>query len=112
MSNSEAQLRTVRAEFERLQSELSKAVETRQQLEAQQAENESVRQEFARLTPNNTIYKLIGPCLVKQEEGEAKANVDKRLEFISAEINRIETTLKELSGRVNDKRLELVQLAA
>lgn len=32
------------------------------------------------------MYKLIGPVLVKQDQAEAKANVDKRLEFIKSEM--------------------------
>ena len=43
-------------------------------------------QEFQTLTPANTVYKLIGPVLVEQDQGEAKANVDKRLEFIRSEL--------------------------
>ena len=43
-------------------------------------------QEFETLKPENTVYKLIGPVLVQQDQGEAKANVDKRLEFIRSEL--------------------------
>lgn len=44
-------------------------------------------QEFASLTPNNVVFKLVGPVLVKQEQAEAKSNVDKRLEFIREEMS-------------------------
>ena len=43
-------------------------------------------QEFDLLQPHNTVYKLIGPGLVKQEQAEAKSNVNKRLEFINKEM--------------------------
>lgn len=43
-------------------------------------------QEFAQLTPNNTVYKLIGPVLVEQEQADAKSNVDTRLDFIRGEM--------------------------
>jgi prefoldin beta subunit len=43
-------------------------------------------QEFAQLTPNNTVYKLVGPVLVPQDQAEAKGNVDTRLEFIRGEM--------------------------
>ena len=33
-----------------------------------------------------TIYKMIGPVLVKQDTPEAKTNVNKRIEFITAEM--------------------------
>lgn len=86
-------------------AELQAIVETRAKLEAQHSENESVdkvstafnsatvslstktlQQEFGLLTPNNTVYKLIGTALVKQDQVEAKANVKKRLEFIQGEM--------------------------
>ena len=47
--------------------------------------NES-HQEFEKLKPENTVYKLIGPGLIPQEQDDAKLNVSKRLEFINAEM--------------------------
>lgn len=38
------------------------------------------------LAEENTIYKMIGPVLVQQDQSEAKANVETRLEFISSEL--------------------------
>ena len=38
------------------------------------------------MTPNNLVFKLVGPVLVKQDQAEAKSNVDKRLEFIRGEM--------------------------
>jgi hypothetical protein len=38
------------------------------------------------LKPENVIYKLVGPVLLKQEQLEAKSNVDKRIEFIQSEM--------------------------
>lgn len=43
-------------------------------------------QEFALLKSHNTVYKLIGPALVPQDQAEAKTNVEKRLEFIRGEM--------------------------
>jgi len=43
-------------------------------------------QEFANLKAHNTVYKLIGPGLVPQDHSEAKANVEKRIEFIKSEM--------------------------
>ena len=49
----------------------------------------------------------IGGCLVKQEQAEAKTNVDKRIEFISSELFVLSLSLplqrlisKENSGKV------------
>jgi len=42
--------------------------------------------EFGKLKEEAVIYKLIGPALVKQDKAEAVSNVEKRLEFINAEM--------------------------
>ncbi len=42
-------------------------------------------QELERLEPDASVFKLVGPVLIRQDLVEARANVTKRLEFISAE---------------------------
>jgi chaperonin cofactor prefoldin len=42
--------------------------------------------EFAGLSDDANIYKLIGPVLIKQDKAEAVMNVDKRLEYIESEM--------------------------
>jgi hypothetical protein len=44
-------------------------------------------QELELLSDGANVYKLIGPVLVKQDLAEAKANVKKRIEYISAELS-------------------------
>ncbi|KAJ1928689.1 Prefoldin subunit 6 [Tieghemiomyces parasiticus] len=66
--------------------DLSKAVENRQKLESQLQENEIVQKEFKLLKDDANVFKLIGPVLVKQDRPEATANVDKRIEYITAEM--------------------------
>ncbi|KAK7059071.1 Prefoldin subunit 6 [Paramarasmius palmivorus] len=97
-------------EFREIQVELSNAVEARQRLDAQLSENEMVKKEFASLKPENEVYKQIGPVLVRQDQAEAKNNVDTRLEFIRGEIKRIEGQLKEIEGRSEKKKQELVEI--
>lgn len=41
------------------------------------------------LTLDNTVYELVEPVLVPQEQDEAKANVRTRLEFIKSEISLV-----------------------
>lgn len=43
-------------------------------------------QEMQRLDADSNVYKLIGPVLVKQDQEEAKQNVQKRIDYISAEL--------------------------
>lgn len=42
--------------------------------------------EFGKLKDDETIYKLVGPILVKQDQVEAENTVNGRLEFISKEL--------------------------
>lgn len=44
--------------------------------------HENMTQELKLLAEDAAVYKMIGPALVRQEPGEAVANVGKRLEFI------------------------------
>lgn len=78
--------RLVSTFFSSLTVDMATVIEARQRLDAQMSENEQVLKEFASLKPHNTIYKIIGPGLMPQEQGEAKANVEKRLEFIKSEM--------------------------
>uniref|UniRef100_A0A672K4N4 Prefoldin subunit 6 n=2 Tax=Sinocyclocheilus grahami TaxID=75366 RepID=A0A672K4N4_SINGR len=83
---------------------------SRQKLEAQVTENNIVKEELALLDSQNTVYKLIGPVLVKQDLDEAKATVSKRLEYINGEIQRYETLLKELERKSEQHREVLSSL--
>jgi len=85
-------------------------VEARQKLEAQQQENKAVQKEFASLSDDAGIYKLVGPVLLKQDKTEAVNAVDGRLDFINKEITRRESRIKELQEGSEKKRVELMQL--
>ncbi|EKM57293.1 uncharacterized protein PHACADRAFT_119629 [Phanerochaete carnosa HHB-10118-sp] len=102
-------LQAATAEYQRLQAELATAVEARQKLDAQLSENELVKKEFASLTPYNTVYKLVGPVLVAQDQAEAKSNVDKRLDFIKSDIKRVEAQLKDIEDKSEKQKLEIVE---
>jgi hypothetical protein len=39
-----------------------------------------------KLGDGNTIFKLVGPVLLKQEHAEAKMSVDSRVDFITKEM--------------------------
>ncbi|CAD6898143.1 unnamed protein product, partial [Tilletia laevis] len=106
LASAQKKLAALSNDYQTLQTELQKQVEIRQRLDAQLSENDQVKKEFAKLTPENQVYKLIGPALVKQEQAEAKANVDKRIEFINNEVTRVEDKLKELSKNMEAKRNE------
>ncbi|CAG7846364.1 SubName: Full=Related to YKE2-Gim complex component {ECO:0000313/EMBL:CCA69033.1} [Serendipita indica DSM 11827] len=96
--------------YQDLQDDLSKAVEARERLAAQQVESENVKKEFAGLKPENTVYKLIGPILIPQDQSEAKSNVEKRLDFITAELKRVENQITEIGEQSERAKTEIVQI--
>ncbi|KAG8902527.1 hypothetical protein FRB99_004362 [Tulasnella sp. 403] len=108
----EERLEKATTEYQKLQKDLENTVENRQKLDAQMTENEQVQKEFSQLKPSNTIYKLIGPVLVRQEQSEAKGNVEKRLEFIKGEIKRVEALLKDIGDKSEKVKSEIVQIQA
>ncbi|MBN3315953.1 PFD6 protein, partial [Atractosteus spatula] len=97
-------LQTELEKYQQTQKDLSKSMSARQKLEAQLTENNIVKEELDLLEAQNTVYKLIGPVLVKQDLDEAKATVGKRLEYITGEIQRYETLLKELERKSEQHR--------
>ncbi|GAA5869583.1 hypothetical protein JCM3774_005486 [Rhodotorula dairenensis] len=106
----EAKLQAATSIYTKLESDYARAVEARQLLDAQKTENEGVKKELASLTEQNKVYKLVGPILMKQEQSEAKHNVDKRLEWINDEIKRAEAKLKDVGGKLEEKKVEIVNL--
>ncbi|XP_062333063.1 prefoldin subunit 6 [Osmerus eperlanus] len=96
--------------YQQMQKDVSKSMSARQKLEAQLTENNIVKEELDMLDNQNTVYKLIGPVLVKQDLDEAKATVAKRLEYINGEIQRYETLLKEMEKKSDQHREVLSSL--
>ncbi|TNN51850.1 Prefoldin subunit 6 [Liparis tanakae] len=90
--------------YSQMQKDVSKGMSARQKLETQLAENNIVKEELDLLDTANTVYKLIGPVLVKQDLDEAKATVTKRLEYINGEIQRYESLLKDLEKKSDNHR--------
>ncbi|KAL8674306.1 MAG: hypothetical protein Q9168_001299 [Polycauliona sp. 1 TL-2023] len=103
-------LQTLSEEYQALQTELQAQITSRQRLESQQQENLVVRKEFNTLSDDSTIYKLIGPVLLKQEKTEAESAVDGRLEFIEKEIKRVEKVIGEMQEQSEGKKMEVYQL--
>nr|CAB3449456.1 unnamed protein product [Digitaria exilis] len=85
----------------KIQKDISKNHQVRKQYTIQVGENEL---ELELLDDGANVYKLIGPVLVKQDLAEAKANVKKRIEYISAELKRMDRALKDLEDKQNSKK--------
>ncbi|XP_048376118.1 prefoldin subunit 6 [Stegostoma tigrinum] len=96
--------------YQALQKDLSKCLSARQKLEAQVTENTIVKEELDLLESTNTVFKLVGPVLVKQGLEEAKLTVAKRLDYINGEIKRYEGQMKELEKTSEQQRETLAKL--
>lgn len=92
------------------QQKKTKLVESRHQLGAQKNENELVRSELNHLEPGANVYKLIGPALVQQSEHDAKTIIEKRIEYIAAEISRIERQVDEADKAEEQERNTIIAL--
>ena len=91
-------------------TDMQSAIDARQRLESQQAENKAVQKEFKGLADDANIYRLVGPVLLKQDKFEANSTVDGRLDFIGKEITRSEARIKEIQQNSESKRMDLMQL--
>ncbi|XP_053159287.1 prefoldin subunit 6 [Hemicordylus capensis] len=96
--------------YQQLQKDLSKCMNARQKLEAQLTENNIVKEELDLLDSSNSVYKLIGPVLVKQDTDEAKATVGKRLDYITGEIKRYDSQMQEYEKKSEQQRETLARL--
>ncbi|KAH7446166.1 hypothetical protein KP509_01G042600 [Ceratopteris richardii] len=94
----------------KLQKDIAKNHQVRRQYTIQQGENEMVQKELELLDEDANVFKLIGPVLVKQDLVEAKANVNKRIDYISGELRRLDNVLKGLEEQQNTKKEEVLKL--
>eukprot|EP00631_Chrysoreinhardia_giraudii_P004803 CAMPEP_0197421890 /NCGR_PEP_ID=MMETSP1170-20131217/11824_1 /TAXON_ID=54406 /ORGANISM="Sarcinochrysis sp, Strain CCMP770" /LENGTH=127 /DNA_ID=CAMNT_0042949177 /DNA_START=78 /DNA_END=461 /DNA_ORIENTATION=+ len=81
-------------QYREIQSHMQQLLQTRAQYAQQDTENKMVESELKVLEDDATVYKLVGPVLVKQELSDVKHNVSKRLEFISGEIEKVDRQLE------------------
>lgn len=82
--------------FKQKQEKLTKLRQKQQTLMEQHSENEMVKTELGLLTPNNEVFKKVGPILMKHEVSEAIDTVEKRLEFIKSDQAKVEAQAKAL----------------
>ncbi|KAK8097383.1 Prefoldin [Apiospora sp. TS-2023a] len=105
MAEVQAKLQALSEDYQKLQQELQASVQSRQKLQAQRTENE-----FDRLKEGESIYKLVGPVLLKQDKVEAESTVKGRLEFIGKEVERTEQQIREVQEKIEKKKTEIIQL--
>ena len=61
-------------------------VRKQEQLTSSKTETDMVNSELEGLKPEEPLYKLMGKMLVRQEVGEARANVSQRVNLIEREL--------------------------
>merc|ERR1719242_1603311 len=93
-----------------LQDNLQATYNSRMGLVAQQQETELVKHEFENLEDDAIIYKLVGPVMVKQNVDDAKANVEKRLEYINGELDRSNKLATSQEKDMQQKQQELIKM--
>ncbi|CAF1928797.1 hypothetical protein Bca4012_072047 [Brassica carinata] len=94
----------------KIQKDIAKDHQLRKKYTIQLGENELVLKELDLLEEEANVYKLIGPVLVKQDLAEANANVRKRIEYISAELKRVDASIHDNEGQQNSKREAMMKL--
>ncbi|KAK6840921.1 hypothetical protein PG990_006964 [Apiospora arundinis] len=109
MAEVQAKLQALSEDYQKLQQELQAAVQSRQKLQAQRTENVGVQKEFDRLKEGESIYKLVGPVLLKQDKVEAEGTVKGRLEFIGKEVERTEQQIREIQEKIEKKKTDIIQ---
>ncbi|XP_004508438.1 prefoldin subunit 6 [Cicer arietinum] len=97
-------------DLSKLQKDIAKNHQVRKKYTIQLGENELVLKELDLLKEDANVYKLIGPVLVKQDLAEANANVRKRIEYISAELKRLDATVQDLEEKQKSKQETIMKL--
>ncbi|KAL6198179.1 hypothetical protein ACLB2K_027971 [Fragaria x ananassa] len=97
-------LETKANDLSKIQKDISKNRQVRKKYTIQLGENELVLKELDLLSEDANVFKLIGPVLVKQDLAEAKANVHKRIEYISAELRQLDASLQDMEEKQNSKK--------
>mmetsp|Transcript_29486 Transcript_29486/g.84066 ORF Transcript_29486/g.84066 Transcript_29486/m.84066 type:complete len:129 (-) Transcript_29486:36-422(-) len=98
------------ATFKALQETLQKSYESRMGLIAQQQETELVKEEFDNIEDDAVIYKLVGPLMVKQNVTDAMSNVEKRLDYISGELDRSNKIIEDQEKDMQEKQKVLAKI--
>ncbi|VDK84714.1 unnamed protein product [Litomosoides sigmodontis] len=98
------------AKYKQFEKDREKNIHNRQQLEGQLTENNLVKTELDLLEDGAMVYKLIGPVLIKQDLTEAKQNVEKRIDYITAEIKRLEKTIADDATKQENQKQTVMRL--
>ena len=62
------------------------------------------------MSADAAVFKLVGPVLAKQDVSEAKTNVEKRIEYITKEIDRMDKLEADFQAKVENGRKTIIKL--
>ena len=99
-------------ENECIEKEQSKIRVALNNYENKKTENNIVKKELSLLDDEDVVYKLIGPILVQQETGDAKIQVDARIEMINKEIHKLEKNYQTNSKKIEANRQKIADIQA
>ena len=94
--------------YKTLQTHIDTLLQSRGRFVQQASENELVKDELA-LDEGAGVYKVVGPVLFKQDYDDVKENVNKRLEFIQAEVDKVDAQIKskqEEQAKIGEQIME------
>lgn len=97
-------------EIKKVEQEYTKVFKAKQSLVEKKSENEMVLQELQMMSDDASVYKLVGPVLAKQDTAEARTNVEKRIEYITKEIERMDKLENDFQGKVEQGRKNITKL--
>ncbi len=97
-------------ENECIEKEQSKIRVAISNYENKKAENNIVKNELTLLDDSDIVYKLIGPILVQQETGDAKIQVDSRIEMINKEIHKLEKNYQNNFKKIDENRKKIADI--
>ena len=103
-------LETDVTEIKKIEAEYTKVYSAKQSLVEKKSENEMVLAEFNLMSADASVYKLVGPVLAKQDVGESKTNVEKRIEYITKEIERMDKLEQDFQSKVEERRANIQKL--
>lgn len=109
MAAVQQKLEQLSQDYSTKQTLLTNNYSSRSTLENQLQENLLVQQEFSKLKDDAKIYKLTGPILLPNDLTDAKSNVEKRLDFIKSEIERVESLIEQGEKDLDELKIELVK---
>ncbi|XP_072767879.1 prefoldin subunit 6 [Anoplolepis gracilipes] len=104
MEEMQKKLQTEAHTLRQIHREYNKVLNQRRQLDGQLNENIMVKEELGLLKEENDVFKLIGPVLVKQDLYDAKQNVDKRIDYIKSELNRVDGLMSTLDKKLDTQK--------